>query len=938
MYGEDEPRGMAFSAAGSYDDLQNSGSSYFAKAMKDKKKSLQIYGEDSSGDEGAVDSDDLDSEDELHGYNRKKKGGDVGYDMAFSDHRKGSNSKGKKGKGKKGMISKPTMFVKSSAPPLNSEDLKMKEKEDNDESQSEIQSKFEDILKSGLGKGKAESIGIGNNNILAEKDQHTNDYFRNFMMKGNKQTEVSNNDNEEPVMEINGDVDLVEAELHQGTQGLGFSSKPKASSLASSSSVFEASAEVPTDLGSWQKHTKGIGLKYLQKFGFSGRLGLREDGIARPVEAEVHTGTQGLGFSNKSKSKQVTAKRERVEEDNAIIGDRPGDKMKKGKKDDSWKRGKELKKAKKIDVDDLLKTHTNSADMQTGTKIIDMRSAEVVEVASMSDIRLTNTINKTEAPTEDELKNPKIGQELLYNLNLEHDKLRMEIDVSSREVAGLEIKSENFKRELNKIDIQLADDKPKLERIERIEAILDKIEAKVKDDPYAVTPSSLTKAMISLHTAFPDEFRLFGLLHLLPGLAEATTKALVDNWDPLTDPSKVMDIFGEWTQLADYFKGTSDSALAGQTRQLLEEMVDRYCLAKIRDQITNDWRHDAPEALIDLLSCLCQLIPLTSVELLLDQYVMPRLRSSVEEWIPRPDCTPIHTWLHPWLPLLRSKLSELYPEIRRKLGKALDSWSILDVNLRVTLKPWIGVFDSASFSGFLVRLAIPKLVLAIREIDLSASAKNANAQQMTHVLDWYNLLPASHFEALFLGEFFPRWLASLQKQLKLKSSISTEGEGEGEHIVQWYKDWRNAFPVSLLETENATGLCFRQPFGLALEMMSGSMEGEINVKILRGSPFSFDKHLTYFSLIEERAHEAKADERTKKLAKVRSKVASNLTFRELVEKFAVDNSLEFTPLGQREAGHQLYAISHHTVYLNQNVLFMKKKDFFIPTAIEELLN
>ena len=110
----------------------------------------------------------------------------------------------------------------------------------------------------------------------------------------------------------------------------------------------------------------------------------------------------------------------------------------------------------------------------------------------MSDIRTSDAsysarsaTDGTDAPTQAELRHPKIGQELLYNLGLEHDRLRMDMDVSSREVAGLGVKMGNLKGELDKIDNQLAEDQPKLQRIEKVRAVLDKIEAKVSTDPHA---------------------------------------------------------------------------------------------------------------------------------------------------------------------------------------------------------------------------------------------------------------------------------------------------------------------------------------------------------------------------------------------------------------------------------------------------------------------
>ncbi len=185
-----------------------------------------------------------------------------------------------------------------------------------------------------------------------------------------------------------------------------------------------------------------IACRYLQKFGFTGRLGLREDGIARPVEAETHEGTQGLGFNAKSKSKQIAAKKEHDDKQRSFIGDTRDTRDSKGKrgqakKDNSWKKGNvEMQTtAVKIDVDELIRTQMMSAEAYVKeeggrTKIIDMRASEAVEVGSMSEIGTVGN-NGMETPSEEDREKPKIGQELLYNLSLEQDRLERDIDTST---------------------------------------------------------------------------------------------------------------------------------------------------------------------------------------------------------------------------------------------------------------------------------------------------------------------------------------------------------------------------------------------------------------------------------------------------------------------------------------------------------------------------
>ena len=59
------------------------------------------------------------------------------------------------------------------------------------------------------------------------------------------------------------------------------------------------------DIGKWEKHTKGVGRKLLDKFGFKGRLGVNEDGISAAIEVKVRPATMGLGFGDFTESSQL---------------------------------------------------------------------------------------------------------------------------------------------------------------------------------------------------------------------------------------------------------------------------------------------------------------------------------------------------------------------------------------------------------------------------------------------------------------------------------------------------------------------------------------------------------------------------------------------------------------------------------------------------------
>jgi len=71
---------------------------------------------------------------------------------------------------------------------------------------------------------------------------------------------------------------------------------------ANTLSAKEKSANLPAvslnSLGTWEKHTKGIGSKLLQKFGFKGRLGANESGVSKAIEVVVRPNGLGLGFGD----------------------------------------------------------------------------------------------------------------------------------------------------------------------------------------------------------------------------------------------------------------------------------------------------------------------------------------------------------------------------------------------------------------------------------------------------------------------------------------------------------------------------------------------------------------------------------------------------------------------------------------------------------------
>lgn len=81
----------------------------------------------------------------------------------------------------------------------------------------------------------------------------------------------------------------------------------------------------------------------------------------------------------------------------------------------------------------------------------------------------------------------------------------------------------------------------------------------------------------------------------------------------------------------------------------------------------------------------------------------------MENWNPLTDTVPIHSWIHPWLPLMQARLEPLYSPIRSKLSSALQKWHPSDSSAKLILQPWKDVFTPGSWEAFMVKNIVPKL-------------------------------------------------------------------------------------------------------------------------------------------------------------------------------------------------------------------------------------
>lgn len=89
-----------------------------------------------------------------------------------------------------------------------------------------------------------------------------------------------------------------------------------------------------------------------------------------------------------------------------------------------------------------------------------------------------------------------------------------------------------------------------------------------------------------------------------------------------------------------------------------EYLANDLVLPAVRSSLVNEWEVRAPAPALELAEAMVLAgVGDGIVQTLLEQAILPKLTRGVTEWNPRTDTVAIHTWIHPWLPLLGSRLA-----------------------------------------------------------------------------------------------------------------------------------------------------------------------------------------------------------------------------------------------------------------------------------------
>lgn len=706
-------------------------------------------------------------------------------------------------------------------------------------------------------------------------------------------------------------------------------------------------------------YTKSIGSKLLAKMGYKGGgLGKDGTGMAKPIEVKVRPKNLGLGaggFDRRSEE-ELEEERKRACTSTAKtatakvvkIPDAPPqvqEKVRGGRREcvdeltcpQGWK--KDRKQKPKV----VYKTAEEIVREATPQKqvIIDMTTAQPRVLTSLDQVHSALLRGSRKLPgasarqlvlradgrqaiaPEAALKKAVYMPELQYNIRTLVDLLEINLQNLDRKHKNEKEAIERLTREARRLEALAKAESEQRERLRAMNEILSRVRQRIAASQ--MTPEALAKNFELLQKDYKEEYYVFNLPALALALALPLMRTHLDAWDPASNPSGPVPLLQTWQNVLRP-EGDGPKDVQAEIQEPYFRLCYELLLPRLRSFISSRWDPRNADPVIRLFEAFDGVLPPRIQRNLLEYSVLPKLRAAVEAWNPRTDPVPVHSWLHPFLPLLGDQLEPLYIPIRHKLARALQEWHPSDASAYGVLAPWKEVWDSGSMERLLVACIVPKLIGALRQLVINPLQQDPRPFQW--VTAWADLLPAHHLAQMFESEFFPKWLVTLHAWLM--------GRPNFEEVMRWYLGWKSLLPAGL-ESHPRVEYYLNH----ALNLMNRAVSGQPLGPIL---PVPGQSELP--PLPEEQPPPPPPPPPPPRPPPPPSEPRPpppppvDISLREVVEKIAEEHGLLFMPNPRRHhpGGKQVHSFGKVDVVLDRDVLYALKAGQWVPVSVEELLD
>ncbi|CAG9854049.1 unnamed protein product [Phyllotreta striolata] len=679
-------------------------------------------------------------------------------------------------------------------------------------------------------------------------------------------------------------------------------------------------------MGQWEKHTKGIGAKLLLQMGFQPGKGLGKDlqGIAAPVEAHLRKGRGAIGAYGPEKAASVPQLKEMP------VKSEFGSENETQKGESKWKKTDSLRKKSRYyyrSVDDVIEKgkrpgayrNLGIASELSKVKVIDMTGPQQRVLSgyhALSGLKAPPGVEHFEDVVHKKCSNFALP-EIQHNLDLlvdmcEQDIIR--IDRNSRFNEDKIIALEQDEKSL--IDALNQEDK----MIDNLKVVLNTVE-KLMDSSQTYSLGQIAEIFKSLQDEHYEEYINYELGELAPGLIGPLLTSALANWNPLVNPNQYVDVFEQWQDILTVPRQRGNLEGNKMGIQPYDSLIWHTWMPVMRTCISL-WNPRDCDPLITVIEVWRPLLPAWIVENIINQLLMPKIMKEVNEWNPLVDTTPIHVWIHPWIPIINDKLQlTIYPIILEKLGNALTNWRPSDRSAKLILQPWQRALSQGAFVAFLLKHIVPKLQLCIQ--NLAINPHQQHLEPWHWVMDWSDMLSVGNMTLILDKFFFPRWLQTLALWLNHNPNYT--------QVTEWYSGWKRMLSDELLNQPT-----IKENFHKALEMMNRA----VNIGQQPGAKES----ISYLKNMEENGVTSNtAKPRVETIAEA-MKSASKIPqgFKDLVMKKCEDRGILFVPIANKyHEAKQVYKIGSNGMqcYIDRNVIFYSQNNsLWTPTSLNKLLD
>lgn len=647
----------------------------------------------------------------------------------------------------------------------------------------------------------------------------------------------------------------------------------------------------------------GKGASIAMKMGFVLGRGLGKDdneGIAEPIQVKVRRKNEGLAYGGSEMTEQMKKTRDEIIARQGAQVDPEEEKMEiltaLPEEEKAWKKKKIKKEAPRVryELEDY------KPQISQPQVIVDMRGPQTKVIAATPSAGVS-----AGASLRDVILGPL--PELQHNIRLLVDMSQASIDGIARKTQIEKERLQNLSREKEHIEDILFKQNSQISHLEKLIEIISKTAERLHANQIQL--NILAKLFALLQDEYPEEYTSYNLGTLVITMVAPLLESYLKNWSPLTDPTYGVNEFKMWHSLLCKEQEEISLLVSKELRisdsAVYVQVVADVVLPKIRTSLAS-WRVRNFEPVISLLSAWQKVLPSMIYDNIVCQLIMPKLQLEVSQWNPRIDTMPVHIWLHPWLPIIDSKILEpLWAPIRHKLSGVLADWHPADPSAHMLLLPWKPVFDPVSLENLLVRCIVPKLCLAIRDL-LVINPKQQFLDPFKWVLLWTDLVAEQHIIALLETEFFPKWSKALEAWLSSQSP-------DYDEISRWYVGWKGMFPTNLANNPR-----IRLYFTHALDSMTHA---------LAGTP------LPAFPAPPAQAHTVKNIIRT-----TPKSAEEDLSLREIVERFAESNDVLFVLTKRVWDGKQVFKFGKTNIVIDKELVYFEADNKTWHTVtLEELL-